>query len=127
MPDGDLERNKEVVSRLVAEAINEWRIDELGRFFTPEAALRAREDFESFRSAFPDWRMEIKELIAEGDTVVAHFVCHGTHLGRWRGDEPTGKRMSVDEIFFFRFDRGRIRDMWALEDTWTRMRQLGLR
>ena len=113
--------------RRLADTINKWRMDELDGLFTPEAASSAREDFESFHSAFPDWQMEIKELIAEGETVVAHFVCHGTHLGRWRGDEPTGKRMSVDEIFFFRFDRGRIRDMWALEDTWTRMRQLGLR
>jgi predicted ester cyclase len=126
MPD-DTERNKEVVSRLVVDVINEWRIDELGRFFSPEAASRAREDFESFRSTFPDWQMEIKELIAEGDTVVARFVCHGTHLGPWQSDEPTGKTMAVDEVFFFRFDSGRIRAMWALEDTWTRMRQLGLR
>jgi hypothetical protein len=35
--------------------------------------------------------------------------------------------MSVDEVYFFRFEGDRIRDMWALEDTWSRMRQLGLR
>ncbi|CAN5737750.1 hypothetical protein BH20ACT23_BH20ACT23_29270 [soil metagenome] len=34
--------------------------------------------------------------------------------------------MAVDEIFFFRFDDGLIKEMWALEDTWTRKRQLGL-
>lgn len=59
--------------------------------------------------------MELEELVAEGDTVVARFKCHGTHRGRWQGDGPTNKRMSVDEIFFFRFEGGLINDVWALE------------
>ena len=70
--------------------------------------------------------MELKELVAEGDTVVARFKCNGAHTGRWQGDEPTNKRMSVDEIFFFRFQDGLINDLWTLEDTWNRKRQLGL-
>jgi hypothetical protein len=37
-----------------------------------------------FRGAFPDFRMEIVELIAEGDRVVAHFRCSGTLAGEWR-------------------------------------------
>jgi hypothetical protein len=32
--------------------------------------------------------------------------------------------MNIDEVYFFRFADGRIRSMWGLEDTWTRMRQL---
>jgi predicted ester cyclase len=71
--------------------------------------------------------MELKEMVAEGDTVVARFKCRGTHKGEWRGEEPTGKKIAVDEVFFFRFAEGVISDMWALEDTWTRKRQLGLR
>jgi predicted ester cyclase len=125
--ENQVERNKQVVRRLVDHVINEWRIEELDELFTSDAASGALRDFESFRGAFPDWKMELEELVAEGDTVVARFKCHGTHQGIWRGDEPTGKSMSVDEVFFFHFDGGRIREMWALEDTWTRMRQLGLR
>jgi len=32
--------------------------------------------------------------------------------------------MKIDEVYFFRFADARIRSMWGLEDTWTRMRQL---
>lgn len=32
--------------------------------------------------------------------------------------------MKIDEVYFFRFGQGRIRSMWGLEDTWTRIRQL---
>lgn len=122
-----IEENKKLVRRLVDRIINEWHIDELDTIFTPRAAAGAREDFTSFRQAFPDWQMDLIELVAEGDTVVARFRCKGTHQGSWRGDEPTGKKMSVDEVFFFRVGDGRISGMWAIEDTWTRKRQLGLR
>lgn len=84
------EKNKEVVRRPVEDVINEWRIDELAGIFTAGAAARARDDFASFREAFPDWQMELLEMVAEDDTVVARFVCHGTHDGAWRGDAPTG-------------------------------------
>jgi len=127
MTTDGLEGNKAVVRRLVDRVINQGRMDELATVFAEEAAQKARDEFESFREAFPDWQMELKEMVAEGDTVVVRFKCHGTHRGEWRGDAPTGKKMSVDEVFFFRFEGDHIRDMWALEDTWSRMRQLGLR
>jgi predicted ester cyclase len=121
-----IERNKEVVRRLVERVINQWHIEELDQIFEEHGVEGARKDFTTFREAFPDWQMELKELVAEGDTVVARFKCNGTHMGRWGGDEPTNKRMTVDEIFFFRLEDGLISDMWALEDNWARKRQLGL-
>jgi hypothetical protein len=32
----------------------------------------------------------------------------------------------VDEVYFFRFDDGRIAAVWGLEDTAARQRQLGI-
>lgn len=126
MTTNGLEGNKTVVRLLVDRVINQWRMDELACVLKEEAARKAQDDFESFRKAFPDWQMELKEMVAEGDTVVARFKCHGTHRGEWRGDEPTGKKMSVDEDFFFRFEGRSHSRHGALEDTWSRMRQLGL-
>jgi predicted ester cyclase len=46
--------------------------------------------------------MEVVELIAEGDKVVAHFRCSGTYLGEWLGRPPTGRRFEgVGEIYIF--------------------------
>ncbi|MGH2699061.1 MAG: ester cyclase [Actinomycetota bacterium] len=119
------EANKDMVRRLVG-VINEWHLEDLDELFEPSSASKARGDFESFHAAFPDWRMDLLELIAEGDTVVARFRCHGTNEGPWQDAPATGKKMSVDEVFFFRFRNGRIRSSWGLEDTWARMNQLGL-
>jgi predicted ester cyclase len=120
------EQNKEMV-RYMVEAINagteDTAIDEL---FAPRAARRVKRLFAEFRSAFPDWREEIVELVAEGNTVAGRFKCSGTHRGEFLGEAPTGKRMEVEEVFFLRVEDGKFVDFWALEDSMGRMRQLGL-
>jgi predicted ester cyclase len=120
------EESKAMVRRMV-EGINageiEATVDEL---FAPRAARRVKRLFSEFRVAFPDWREEIVELVAEGDTVAGRFRCSGTHLGQFLGEAPTGRRMEVEEVFFLRAEGGRFVDFWALEDSLGRMRQLGL-
>jgi predicted ester cyclase len=80
-----------------------------------------------FRDAFPDFRMEIVDMVAEGDKVAAHFRCSGTHRGEWRGVEPTGRRFeNVDEIYIFEVRDGRLTSALGLEDNLKRTRQLGI-
>src|SRR5215211_1142291 len=113
--------------RSMVEAINAG--DEgifVEKTFAPRAARRVKRLFAEFRSAFPDWHEEIVELVAEGNTVAGRFKCSGTHLGEFLGEAPTGKRMEVEEVFFLRAEAGRFMDFWALEDSLSRMRQLGL-
>jgi predicted ester cyclase len=121
-----LEENKAMVRRMV-EGINageiEATVDEL---FAPRAARRVKRLFGELYAAFPDWREEIMELVAEGDTVAGRFRCSGTHLGEFLGEAPTGRRMDVQEVFFLRVEDGKFVDFWGLEDSLGRMRQLGL-
>ena len=120
------EENKAMVRRMV-EAINAGEEDTaVEELFAPRAARRVKRLFAEFRSAFPDWHEEIVELVAEGNTVAGRFRCSGTHLGKFLGEAPTGKRMEVEEVFFLRAESGRFVDFWGLEDSLGRMRQLGL-
>jgi predicted ester cyclase len=120
------EANKAIVRRLV-EAINAGEEDAaVEELFAPRAARRVKRLFAEFRSAFPDWHEEIVGLVAEGGTVAGRFRCSGTHRGEFLGEAPTGKRMEVEEVFFLRVEDGRFVDFWALEDSLSRMRQLGL-
>lgn len=121
----ELERNKDLVRRLVDEAINEQNMAVLDATCTARLGSELREWFAPFRAGFPDWRQEIVELVAEAGTVVARCRCEGTNLGAWRGGPPTGRRMQVDEVWFFRVAGGRLDEMWSLEDTWSRLVQLG--
>jgi predicted ester cyclase len=117
--------NKAMVRRLV-EGINAGDLGIVDELFAPEQAGRMKRLFGSFLSAFPDWREEIVQLVAEGDTVAGRFECSGTHRGKFLGEAPTGKHMRVDEVFFFRVEDGKLVDFWALEDSLSRLRQLGI-
>ena len=121
------EANKEVVRRLVAEVLNGGHLEVVDELYAPELAPAARRWIAPFRASFPDVRMEIVELIAEGDKVVSRFTCSATHLGEWLGHPPTGRRFDrVDEVSIFRFRDGMIAHVWSLEDSLGRLRQLGL-
>ena len=122
-----LERNKDVVRRLIAEVLNAGRLDVVDELYAPTLAPRAKRWIAPFRASFPDVHMEVVELIAEEDKVVGRFTCSGTHLGAWRGHAPTGRRFeAIDEVYIFRFSDGRIVHAWGLEDTLGRLEQLGL-
>jgi ketosteroid isomerase-like protein len=119
--------NKAVVRRLVAEVLNGGRLEMIDELYAPELAVAARGWIAPFRTSFPDVHMEILELIAEGDKVVGRFTCSATHLGDWLGHAPTGRRFErVDEVAIFRLRDGRIARAWSLEDSLSRLEQLGL-
>lgn len=123
----DIERNKDLVRRLVTEVLNGGNLDAIDELYAPALAPGARRWIAPFRASFPDVHMEIVELVAEGDKVVGRFTCSATHLGAWLGHEPTGRRFEkIDEVGIFRIRDGRIVRAWSLEDTLERLRQLGL-
>jgi predicted ester cyclase len=121
------EPSKKIVRRCIAEVINKGNLAAADDLCAPLLAEEARRWVAPFRESFPDVVMQEVVLIAEGQHVVGHFTCSGTHLGPWRGHPPTGRRFEgVNEVYFFRVLDGRIVDMWSLEDTVERLNQLGL-
>lgn len=121
------ETNKAVVRRLVDEVMNAGNTDLIDDIYTPQLAPNARRWIAPFRESFPDVHMTIVELIAEADKVVGRFTCSGTHRGTWRGHPSTGRRFhNIAEVYIFTIHDGRIAAAWGLEDTHTRMQQLGI-
>jgi ketosteroid isomerase-like protein len=121
------ELNKATVRRLIAEVLNGGRLEVIDELYAPELAPAARRWITPFRASFPDVRMEIVELIAEGDKVVGRFTCSATHLGEWLGHAATGRRFErVDEVAIFQLRDGRIVHAWSLEDNLGRLQQRGL-
>jgi predicted ester cyclase len=50
-------------------------------------------------AAFPDWKVTVDDIIAEGDKVVARATGQGTHLGEYMGIPPTGRRIKAGSRF----------------------------
>jgi len=83
--------------------------------------------FRSLRSAFPDLRMEVEDVIAEGDKAVARFRATGTHQGEFMGIPPTGRSVDIAGIDIMRFDgAGLVCEHWGVTDTMAMMQQLGV-
>jgi predicted ester cyclase len=119
--------NKDLVRRLVEEGVNARRSDVLDEVADGTFARIAHRWASPFRGAFPDFRMEIVALVEEGETIVAHFRCSGTHEGEWLGIPPTGRRFEdVDEVYIFTVENGRLAAAHGVEDNLERIRQLGI-
>jgi predicted ester cyclase len=71
------EDNKALVRALV-ELVNRRDLDALDQVTGGEIARAARGWIGPFTESFPDFHMEVADLIAEGDKVVAHLKCSGT-------------------------------------------------
>ncbi|MGH9033549.1 MAG: ester cyclase [Acidimicrobiia bacterium] len=122
-----IDHNKALVRRLV-EIVNDRQLDAIEEVAAGPVAREARRWIGPFAESFPDFCMEVVDVIAEEDKVVGHFKCSGTQQGEWRGHPATGRRFEdVDEIYIFRVEDGKLAGATAVvEDNLTRMRQLGL-
>ena len=79
-----------------------------------------------FRSAIPDLKMVVEDMIAEGDKVVLRYTLEGTNEGELFGIPSTGQQLSIKSITVERVSDGRIRDHWRVTDTLDMMQQLGV-
>ncbi len=129
-----LEENKAIVRRCMEELDKgNWAIfNELltrdyvyhmpGRSFTRD---ESKQFMQSVRAAFPDGRVTIEEMIAEGDKVVTRYTSSGTHKGDFMGIAATGKKVVVTGIVITRIDKGKIAEDWEEFDAMGFMVQLG--
>lgn len=79
----------------------------------------------TFVEAFPNLDIEIEEIISEGDQVAARHTSTGTHEGELMGIEPTGSPVEVSALMMFRFEDGKVAEIWFHDDRVSMLRQIG--
>ena len=77
-----------------------------------------------FREAFPDLTWQIDLIIGTDEFVVGRWTASGTHRGRWAGQEPTGRSMTFSGVNIFRFEDGKVAEIWNHRDDLGLMQQL---
>jgi predicted ester cyclase len=55
-------------------------------------------------------------IIGEQDFVVGRWTASGTHLGSWSGLEASGRRVSFSAANIFRFEHGKVAEIWNHRD-----------
>ncbi len=92
-------------------------------------SLRGPETFKRtvsmYRTGFPDLRMVVDDVVADGDKVVLRWHTEGTHRGELQGLAPTGKRGSVTGISIDQWREGKLVETWTQWDNLGLARQLG--
>jgi steroid delta-isomerase-like uncharacterized protein len=79
----------------------------------------------TWRTAFPDMRETVEDLISEGDKVVGRFTMRGTHSGEFMGVPPTGRSVAMSGIDIVRVAGGKIAEFWYGEHLLELMQQVG--
>lgn len=82
--------------------------------------------FQMLRAAFPDLRMDVEDVLADGDKAVARVRVTGTHTAEFMGIPATGRSVAVNLIDISRFGNdGLAREHWGVVDQLALMQQLG--
>src|SRR3989304_4359376 len=106
MPDPIVEQNKAIKHRICNEIWNNGNMDLIpelggagwsyGRFKGPDGF---RQMVTSLRTAMPDLRISIDNLVGEGDQVAYRSTLQGTFTGKLGDNEPTGKRVNFQSAY----------------------------
>jgi len=70
----------------------------------------------AYRTAFPDLKMILDDIFAEGEMVAFRWSVSGTHLGDWLGMPPTGNHVTATGITNFRINGEKVVESWTSID-----------
>ncbi|NOZ72830.1 MAG: ester cyclase [Chloroflexi bacterium] len=129
--------NKALVRRLIEEAWNQGNLGVIDELVSPDYVLHIdapgppgregyKRDVLMHRTAFPDLRFTIEDMVAEGDKVALRATLYGTHKGEYIGIAPTGQAITLTAISIRRIEKGQIAEEWVELDMLGLLQQLGV-
>lgn len=132
-----VEENKALVRSLFEEVINPGELDRADEFLGAgfvehDPAPGQAPGVEGFkqviamlRSAFPDLRITIEDLVAEADKVSVRLTVRGTHRDEFQGIPPTDRQVAWAGISIIRIADGKVVERWFQSDVLGLRRQIG--
>ncbi len=131
---------KALTRRLYDEVMNQGNLDLIDELLhddfveheelppeVPQGKEAPRVMFTMMRSAFPDFRVDVEDMLSEGNKVATRARFSGTHEGaEFMGIPPTGNRIDVPAIDILEFEGGKVIGHWGVMDNAAMMQQLGV-
>ncbi|MCX6022967.1 MAG: ester cyclase [Chloroflexi bacterium] len=131
------EANKALARRFYDEVLNAGRLDVLDEILTADAVYHnaalgepagregAKARIAGLRTGFPDLHYTVEQFVAEGGTVAARFVIHGTHDGPFGGIAATGRKVQITGSAFYQMADGKITEVRVFADFLNVIQQIG--
>ena len=125
VPTTKEELNKAVALRVFEEIFNQGKFSVADEIYAPDfknhgldgryADLKTDQNaVHDEKKAFPDLKMTVNNMVAEGDLVAVHWTFRGTHThGGYAGLPATGTKVSMTGITIWRIVDGKITDEWS--------------
>lgn len=119
--------NRRDVSRLDAFCAHDYKwhgsdnSEALGEAMGFEEYVRV---CESFFEAFPDFQVEIKEILVDGERACIRYVEGGTHVKDFAGVNATGKKTTWSGIGIFHLRDGKIHEEWLQSNMETKLAEM---
>ena len=115
-----------VARRWFEEVWNQRRVDLVDEMMTGESvghleggdtkgSVAFRQHQAMFLAAVPDMRIEVEDVISEGDRAAVRWRVQGTHSGNGLGLAPTQRRVDARGTTWLVIRDGKIVEGW---DTW---------
>jgi predicted ester cyclase len=103
------------------ECCNAHRFDDLAEFVAPDVVINGTdrglaaytEGLSVVTRAFPDYRWELRHLLADPPWIAVHLADTGTHRGTFLDVPATGRSVSTQEFAFYRVEDERIAEVWG--------------
>lgn len=132
--------NKALIRRWFEEVWNQGRQELIDQLRAPDAGMvglgegSTRSEgpapfkifYSRMRSALPDMRVEVEDILAEGDRVAVRLSILGTHTGNGFNSIPTGRKVQFTCITIARIADGRIAEAWNNLDQLGLLTQIGV-
>jgi steroid delta-isomerase-like uncharacterized protein len=78
------------------------------------------------RTAFPDFKLEMKKSVAEGDHIAFHWTVTGTHKADFQGISASGKRIELSGMSLAQLKGGKVVSEHIYFDRLAMLGQLGV-
>ncbi len=96
---------------------------------TPGVKVNSLEEFKNYlrqdSTTFPDSRLTIDHVVAEGNFVAFHGTYVATQKGPMGPFPPSNKQISLEIAGVQRFENGKAAEMWVTWDNLAALQQLG--
>jgi predicted ester cyclase len=140
--NNDLSRSGDTLATIDAmvDGLNDHDIESMGRFFsesfrwkgnagcgTKHGLKEFQENWQRpFQAAFSDKTCIDEARITQGEWCAAFGRQEAVHSGEFMGIAPTGKRVEIRYMDFWKVVDGKIVDNWVMVDFPSVMQQLGV-
>lgn len=119
-----LDKNKEFVRRYLDALSGKPKTREsIDRFVTDQELI---DHILSSEVAFPEYRLDVEEMVAEGELVTVRGTVSGVNRGPLKDLPPTNREVSFAIFITYRVVNEKIVEHWMLTDDLAWMKQLGL-